>query len=661
MNKERNIHSLTTPLMNKLIVFLLLIPGLLFGQAAKNYAVLLTAQVEKSPPSITIKWDNASSMSYLIHRKLKSENNFTKVLATLSGSDSMFVDTTVNVGESYEYRVRKQGSTYWGYGYISAGIEVPPLDIKGKLILLIDAPLTTTLSNEIDLFIKDLDGEGWAVQREDVPSSTNVAGVKNIIATSYNADPANTKAVLILGHVAVPYSGNLAPDGHPDHVGAWPADLYYGEMNGTWGDNVINTTSASDSRNHNIPGDGKFDNTSFPSPVELQVGRIDLSDMPAFSSSETELLRRYLQKNHAYRTGQIKAVYRAVIDDNFGGFSGEAFAASAWKSFGPIVGIDSIIAGDYFNTTRDNSYIWSYGCGGGSFTSAGGIGNTNNFASDSLQSIFTALFGSYFGDWDRQNSFLRAPLAQGLTLTNAWSGRPHWHFHHMALGENIGYSMLLAANNGPYEHNYANGYVHIGFMGDPTLRLNVIEPPSNLQLTEVNNKVDLTWSASPDNVLGYHIYRKQAFSDLYERMSTDIVIGTSYTDNPGQVGQFYYSVRAIRLEEAFSGSYYNLSTGAGSSITTLFTGLDDVSRSIDVRLYPNPNQGIFTLDVNVDKAEEVTIYLTTIDGRTLSENHSVLENGKNQIEFSLPGIQPGMYLIRLYTANENLTRKVIIE
>ena len=188
---------------------------------------------------------------------------------------------------------------------------------------------------------------------------------------------------------------------------------------------------------------------NIPSEVELQIGRVDLSNMPAFTLSESELLRQYLNNNHAFRTKQFTANYRALIDDNFGGFNGEAFGSSGWKSFAPMFTADSIFELDYFSTLSGNNYMWSYGCGAGSYTSAGGIGNTTNFASDSLLSVFTCLFGSYFGDWDKQNNFLRAPLAQGITLTNAWSGRPHWHFHHMALGENIGYSTWLAYNNNP--------------------------------------------------------------------------------------------------------------------------------------------------------------------------------------------------------------------
>ncbi|MCY7329971.1 MAG: hypothetical protein LH618_15560, partial [Saprospiraceae bacterium] len=58
------------------------------------------------------------------------------------------------------------------------------------------------------------------------PSST-VQSIKNQILTSYNADPANVTAVLLLGSIPIPYSGNSAWDGHsPDHTGAWPSDAY---------------------------------------------------------------------------------------------------------------------------------------------------------------------------------------------------------------------------------------------------------------------------------------------------------------------------------------------------------------------------------------------------------------------------------------------------
>ena len=150
----------------------------------------------------------------------------------------------------------------------------------------------------------------------------------------------------------------------------------------------------------------------------------------------------------------------------------------------------AIIETDFFNNMNTNSYKWSYGCGAGSYTGASGIGNTTDFANDSLLSVFMILFGSYFGDWDSQDNFLRAPLASGLTLTNCWAGRPNWYFHHMSLGENIGYSTVLSQNNASlYISGFGERYCTSALMGDPTLRLHTVAPPANLTIIFISTLV----------------------------------------------------------------------------------------------------------------------------------------------------------------------------
>src|SRR6185436_1061279 len=91
----------------------------------------------------------------------------------------------------------------------------------------------------------------------------------------YNADPTHVKGVLLIGEVPVPYSGSLAKDNRPDHVGAWPCDAYYGDVDGIWTDNTVNLPNTARSANRNVPGDGKFDQNTLPSAVEIPVGRLD--------------------------------------------------------------------------------------------------------------------------------------------------------------------------------------------------------------------------------------------------------------------------------------------------------------------------------------------------------------------------------------------------
>ena len=541
------------------------------AQTCQDASVELSAVVQADPPRITLNWvANAGATQHFVYRKLKTGTSWGAVIGSLPGTATQFIDSTVSVGVSYEYRVSRQAAAYSGFGYINAGIEIPAVHKRGILILVVDDTFSDSLASEINRLKDDLEGEGWKVVQHNVARNMPVTQVKALIVGTYNLDKVNTKAVFILGHVKVPYSGDLNPDGHPDHEGAWPADVYYADMNGTWTDNTVNVTVAGDERHYNTPEDGKFDQTLLPSDVELQIGRVDFANMPSFAASEQQLLKNYLDKDHAYRNKWFTASYRAVVDDNFGYFSGEAFAASGYKNIGPLVGPGNVRADDYFLSMRDSSYLWSYGCGGGWYQGAGGIGSTTDFANSNLKSVFTLLFGSYFGDWDSQDNFLRAPLAQGTTLTNGWSGRPHWVLHHMGLGETIGYSTRVTQNNNAlYYYSYGGRFIHIALMGDPTLRNDVVAPAGNLSVTDIGTYHQLTWSPSPDPVMGYYVYVKAAGDEDYTLLNDTPLQDIAYANLcVADTGVLTYMVRAVKLQQSASGSYFNLSRGVTDTITS---------------------------------------------------------------------------------------------
>lgn len=557
--------------MKKLFTFLLSSIFVLesFAQSSADAAVQINATVQTSTPQITLNWvGNTTTTSYQIFRKLKTTTSWGVALATLTGTVNPYVDNTVSVGTNYEYRIIRSGSGYTGYGYINSGINVPVTEYRGKLILLVDSTFITSLNTELKRLQEDLEGDGWAVLRHNVLRTATPQHVRSFVQADYALDPTNTKAVFIVGHVPVPYSGNINPDGHPDHLGAWPTDTYYADVNGVWTDVSVTSTTASPARTQNNPADGKFDQSVIPSDLELQVGRADFANLTTFTLTETQLLKNYLDKDHDYRKKVFTVVKRAVIDDNFGYFGGEAFAASGYKNAACMVPTSSITSADYFTSMTGNNYQWSYGCGGGTYTSASGIGNTTNFSTANLQGVFTMLFGSYFGDWDSQNNFLRAALAQGKVLTNVWSGRVHYQLHHMGLGENIGYGVKLTQNNiGSLYFGSPTGitgrWIHHGLMGDPTLRNDVVAPVSNVVATKVGNNCNISWTASPEpGVLGYNIYMKNDTNTNYVKVNSTLIAGTTYTDNCLLYkGIYKYMVRAYKLETTPSGSYYNMSEG----------------------------------------------------------------------------------------------------
>ena len=540
------------------------------GATPRQYAVELSAQVQASPAKITLNWTaDGGAISHTVYRKAATATSWTQ-LASLGATAVTYVDTAVQPGIGYEYRVQRALNGFQGNGYIYAGINLPLVDSRGKLILVVDTTHTNALSAELARLEQDLTGDGWTVIRQNVARTATVASVKNGIKAVYQADPANVKAILLFGRIPVPYSGAFNPDGHPDHYGAWPADEYYGEMDGSWTDSYANTTVASRASNRNIPGDGKFDQSTIPGQVEIPVGRVDLSNMTCFSNktpsrSELDLLRAYLNKNHNYRHKNFSLAMRGIVCDNFGDIYGESFASSGWRNFAPLMGSETTVAvgyGGYFPAVGAQGYLWSYGTGGGSYYTCSGVGSSDQFATTEIQSVFTMFFGSYFGDWDNESVFLRAPLGSGLALTALWAGRPHWFFHHMGLGETIGYSTKLTQNNtGIYSPQGLDARgVHVALMGDPTLRMYTIAPPNDVSVSSNGLTAVVTWAPSTEvALLGYHVYRANSPAGPFTRLTSGPVVDTTFADTIS--GSPVYMVKAVKLEQTRSGTFINASQG----------------------------------------------------------------------------------------------------
>src|SRR6185437_14470880 len=283
----------------------------LAGHAADRtaeYSVQVSADVKASPAQITLSWPQDSfstPKNYTIYRRAPGTTSW-GAGTTLSGATTTYVDKHVSVGVPYEYQIVKHANGFNGYGYIYSGIDVPLTENRGTLLLVVDNTYADQLDKGLTRLQQDLVGDGWTVSRIDVDRDDTPVHVKSLIKAKYDEDPANTKAVFLFGHVPVPYSGDIVPDGHyANHQGAWPCDGYYADMVGTWTDTTVNDTTAEDPRNHNVPGDGKFDQSTFPAPLKLAVGRVDLANMPGRLSaggpatfpSELELLRNYLNKD----------------------------------------------------------------------------------------------------------------------------------------------------------------------------------------------------------------------------------------------------------------------------------------------------------------------------------------------------------------------------
>ncbi len=596
----------------------------LFAQKSNDIKASIITQASFSDDNkLTLSWLPKEGVDgYNLRYRTDLKDNWTTEVVGL-------VDTFYRFEQIWEGSVEVLVETNGGdfaNTYLVAANEYFLADEEEKMLLLVTDSIYDALPDLIEKYRLILQKELISTEIIVVDGSNgSVTQIKDEIVSRYNSKP--FEYILILGHVAVPYSGNTAIDGHtPDHMGAWVADGYYGEVDGTWTDETINNVDASREANQNVPGDGKFDQSFFPSEVEIAVGRVDFSSLTKLHESEIELTRRYLQRNMDYRTGKMKVNRRAVIDNNFN--LPEGFAQGAIKSFHTFLEPDSINYGEFKQCTEQN-YLFTFGAGGGNYQGAGGIINTNQLVGDSIQSIFTTIFGSYFGDWDVANNLLRAALARGSSLISAWSGRPIWYFHPMAMGENVGQILLNAQNNhGNYYSQFGKQLTHTSLLGDPSLKMDYQE--SIEEYTIEADHVTWTYSSVGSEELGFTIYYKN--EDQWELLGTGMRMEnrldfSEFPDpKPSKV-----LIRPVRLIKSRSGSYYN--EGNGLMLELAISSSEDLS--LQDYVYPNPAQDFIYLS---NSSEKRRVQVFSSDGKLVLET-------KESSKINVSQLQPGIYTL----------------
>ncbi len=599
-----------------------LISTLLIAQRSNDIKQAIISQAHFSESGdLTISWKAKAGVdSYRVSYRTDLESS-AWIIAQSEVTDTFYTFPEIYT-EPVEVLIETIGGDY-ATGYILAGNEYFIADQQEHMLILVMDSIYNALEPLIEIYRNVLSREMISTELRVIGPEMTVPDVKEQVLETNASSPLSY--LLLLGHIPVPYAGNYAVDGHDNHKGAWVADAYYGDIDGNWTDVSINNTDASRDANKNIPGDGKFDQTSIPSTIEIAVGRVDFSNLPKLNESEVELTRRYFQRNIDYRMGKIKVANRAIIDNNFN--LAEGFAQGAIKSFHTFLEPDSINYDDFKQCTSKD-YLFAFGAGGGSYQSAGGIISTNDLITDSIQSIFTTIFGSYFGDWDSQNNLLRASLARGTSLINAWSGRPIWYFHHMVMGKPVGQVLLNTINNnGNYYSQFGKFLSSVSLLGDPSLKMYYHNPVSDVEVVGR----ELTWNDSPDaTVDAYTIYARQ------EDYSWTLIGGgpieqTSLDLSILEQDATAFMVRPVSYIQSRSGSYYN--EGIGTEVEILVTNTEE--HAVQRTIYPNPASEFIRID---SKKPLGLIRIADIYGRMALET-----SGNNEINISQ--LVPGQYVL----------------
>lgn len=92
-------------------------------------------------------------------------------------------------------------------------------------------------------------------------------------------------------------------------------------------------------------------------------------------------------------------------------------------------------------------------------------------------------------------------------------------------------------------------------------------------------------------------------------------------------------------------------------------GVNEITRSIGLNLYPNPSNGGFKLGFTLSEAGSVNYNLCSVDGSVVRQSHAVLmPSGSHEITLNSDDtLAPGVYFINFQLNGINMSRKLIIE
>ena len=123
---------------------------------------------------------------------------------------------------------------------------------------------------------------------------------------------------------------------------------------------------------------------------------------------------------------------------------------------------------------------------------------------------------------------------------------------------------------------------------------------------------------------------------------------------PGETGQSFTPTAngSYAVEITVNGC---METSACEDITTI--GIDELSNSSWMSIYPNPNNGSFTIELGGNYVEEISVEVKNLLGQTVYSTKA--ETGKKFL-VNLEGVSSGVYIVRVNSVHGQTSKQVIV-
>jgi hypothetical protein len=178
--------------------------------------------------------------------------------------------------------------------------------------------------------------------------------------------------------------------------------------------------------------------------------------------------------------------------------------------------------------------------------------------------------------------------------------------------------------------------------------------PSNLTVVALkktnDKKVLLSWTDNSNNEDGFIVMRSTDGTN-YTAIDSTMANATSFTDTalvPNT--KYYYKVSAWNNAGA--------SAPSSAASTTTYTSISEISAEEHFSIYPNPSNGVCSLELISNEKSESTVLIMDMAGRLVY--NSKIQVGTSSVKLDLGNLANGIYTVMLNGKSFNAIHKLII-
>jgi len=97
------------------------------------------------------------------------------------------------------------------------------------------------------------------------------------------------------------------------------------------------------------------------------------------------------------------------------------------------------------------------------------------------------------------------------------------------------------------------------------------------------------------------------------------------------------------------------------TVTGDHIGIDELTFNSRVNVYPNPNNGNFTIEINSKTPEIISIKVFDLLGTMVYENNNIVNSSNYTNTIDLSFLSNGIYYLKVQGDYKNITKKIIIK